>query len=169
MKKVLLVVLVIGLSMLLIACGEENKPTSGDTDTKVKTEVEKEPFYGVEEYSNADFTDRTDFRVEKSESANDIEYDRIFLHGMNNAQLDLKFKDGKIGTLMVSKFVGDVPEEVNTYSIANTEVTKYTTADGIYHYTWSKDNFFYDFQTIEDFSDEDLTKVINGYSIVIGE
>ena len=169
MKKLLLVVLVVGLSLLLIACEVDNKPTSGDSGKKTQTEVEKEPFFGVEEYTEPDFTDRTDFKVEKSESADDIEYDRIFLHGMNNAQLDLKFKDGKIGTLMVSKLGIDIPEEVTTHSIANTEVTKYTTDDGIYHYIWARDNSYYDFQSLVEFSDDDLAKVIKGYSIVMGD
>ena len=170
MKKLLLIVMVVGLALLLIACGVDNsKPTSGDSGKKTQTEVEKEPFFGVEEYAEPDFTDRTDFKVEKSESASDIEYDRIFLHGMNNAQLDLKFKDGKIGTLMVSKLGIDLPEEVTTHSIANTEVTKYTTDDGIYHYVWARDDSYYDFQTLEELSNDDLAKVINGYSIVMGD
>ena len=89
---------------------------------------------------------------------------------MNNAQLDLKFKDGKVGSLMVSKTGISIPtEEVAVFSIAGVEVTEYSSIDGFKHYVWEKNNSYFDFSSLEEFSDEEITKVINGYSIEIGE
>ncbi len=170
MKKFLLIILVISLATLLLACEDKTKNLSGDkVDTVTETKI-KETFVGTAEYKEPDFTDRTDFKVTKSEESNDIEYDSIFLHGMNSAQLDLKFKDGKVGSLMVSKFEMQIPSgEVATFSIADTEVSKYTGIDGFKHSVWTKSNSYYDFSSLEDFSDEELTKVIKGYSIEVGE
>ena len=166
MKKFVLVIMIVSLAVLLLAC---EKQEGGSTNKGGTTkETEKAPFVGVEEYKEADFTDKTDFKVTKSDDAKDIEYDKIFLHGMNTAQLDLKFKDGKIGTLMISKVEKTVPENAPIFSIANTEVAKYSAA-GVYHYVYSKGNTYYDFNALEEFSDEEMAKVIKGYSLEIGE
>ena len=170
MKKFLLIVLIVSLAVFLLACEDKTKNQSGDTKTIEKVETIKETFVGTAEYKEADFTDRTDFKVVKSQESSDIEYDSIFLHGMNSAQLDLKFKDGKVGSLMVSKVEMQIPsDEVATFSIAGVEVSKYTGIDGFKHDVWTKNNSYYDFSSLEDFSDEELTKIINGYSIEVGE
>ena len=175
MKKLLLIIMIISLSLVLFACKDKksNEPVIGNENTEIAQtdeEGKEEYFSGTVEYENTDFTDRTDFKVNKDESLSNVEYDRIFLLSRDMAQLDLKFDNGKLGTLMVLTAGEAYAEEgATSKSIMGVDVTYYEAIDGIKHYSWVKNETGYEFVSEEEFSDEELSKIIAGYSIETGE
>ena len=169
MKKLFFIITIVCTCFLLFACNkkEEPKPVSVDNGSKVIEENTNEQTEEIndKEYKEADFTDVAGFKVEKSEELSDSSYDGIFLKDSSTAQLDLKFKDDKIGTLIVSKKEIVVYEEdVVSNSLNNIEVASYKAVDGLKHFVWTKDGFFYEFLTNDDFSNKEIEKIVKGYS-----
>ena len=133
-----------------------------------QVEEKEEYLYGIVEYDSADFTDKTDFKVNKSEELSSVEYDNIFLHDKDSAQLDLKFSNDRIGTLVVSRndssyYSSD--EEKSSLTIEGTEVEKVIGNDGIIHYSWNKNNVNYRFDTLSEFTNVELASIINGFTM----
>ena len=175
MKKLLLIIMIISLSLVLFACKEKksNEPVIGNENTGIAQadeEGKEEYFSGTVEYENTDFTDRTDFKVNKDDNMSNANYDRIFLLDRDTAQLDLKFDNGKIGTLMVQNTSEPYAEEgATSKNIMGVEVTYYEAIDGIKHYSWKKNETCFEFVSDSEFSDEELSKIISGYSVEMGE
>ena len=182
MKKIVLALIVCLMTTLLFACNDNKPNNNGGNNENVVNNANDDgsaqgnkknndvPF-SIEEYEDTDFTDRAGFKVTKSDDLSDVSYDTILLHGSESAQLDLKFANGKIGTLKVGKTVISVEtdEDVSTYKIDAYEVSTYVSLDGIRHYLWQKDGFYYKLSTLEDFSNQELTNIIGGYSVEVGE
>ena len=160
MKKILLVIVI--LAVMLCAC--ENKKNNDVTNNGDNTETNKNV-----EYKNPDFTDRTDFKINTSSEANDISYDKIILHDEGNAQLDLKLSNGNMASLNVTKqeIIFD-DDETSTFSIGGQEVMYYLAIDGMSHYAWSKDNFYFELISREDLDNDEIAKVVKGYSAQVG-
>jgi len=169
MKKILLVMVI--LSMVLCACNEKktNDVEVTNNETQKNEEIESnEPVKDIE-YTKPDFTDNTDFKINTSSEVDEVSFEKIVLHDESNAQLDLGFPDDKVGTLIVSKqeIIFD-EEEASTFSIGNEEVSRYKAVDGMNHYIWKKDNFYFELISESEFSDEEIAKVVVGYSAQVG-
>lgn len=173
MKKLLLVLLVICISISLIACEKKksNEPgPNGIESPTVQTGEEGEYIEGEVEYAKPDFTDRTDFKVEQSSELSNVSYDRIFLQSKERAQIDLMFSNNRVGSLVVSKIESIITDSsATTSSIGGVEVTYWKAIDQMKHYCWEKDNFYYELSTMDDFSEDELAKIVNGYSAEVGE
>jgi hypothetical protein len=186
MKKQVLVVIVIVIlvivALLLFKFLKPNNtvnPNGGNTpsvtgkpNSKDESEEKVEnPFEdGYISYKEPDFTDVTDFKVETSNDVKDVAFDAIMLHDYGSAQLDLKFDKDRVGTLSVSNTDNsNSSEEATVKDIADTEVSYVEGIDQIKHYYWEKDGMYFSFATKGDFSDEELAKIIKGYSVNVGE
>ena len=173
MKRLLLVLLVASISIMLIACDNKKQPKPGPggiESDNVQVDETGEYLGGEVEYANPDFTDRTDFKVDKSAELSNVSYDRIFLQSKERAQLDLMFSNDRVGSLVVSKIEAIITDSLAvTESIGGVEVTHWKAIDQMKHYNWEKDNFYFEFSTMDDFSDEELAKIFNGYSVEVGE
>ncbi len=161
MKKILLVMLI--LSFVLCAC--EDKKSDNDVTNNVNNIEQTDN----NEYKNPDFTDKTDFKINTSSDIEDIYFDKIVLHDESNAQLDLKFSQDRVGSLFVTKQEIDFDEdEISTFSIGGEEVSYYKAIDDMNHYIWSKDNFYFEFTSINEFTNEEIAKIVKGYSAQVG-
>ncbi len=170
MKKLILLIATVMICSLLFGCNQKKEPidngNGGTKTTEDNTNTQNEEIEIRDaEYKEPDFTDKSDFKVEKSEELSNVSYDSIFLRDEDNAQLDLRFEEGKVGSLLVSKkeiFVSN--EDTVNYSLNNTEVTTYTEIDGIKHYVWEKEGFYFEFMTSDNFQNEEIEKIVKGYS-----
>ena len=187
MKKQVLIVVVIVILVIValllfkfLKPGNTVVPNNGGNNTVVNnnTEGDKEeeqkpvnPFEdGYISYEEPDFTDVTDFKVESSNDVKDVKFDAIMLHDYGSAQLDLKFDKDRVGTLSVSnsEIAGDL-EDATVKNIADVEVSYVVGIDQIKHYYWEKDEMYFSFATKGDFSEEEISKIIKGYSVDVGE
>ncbi len=163
MKKLLLVMAI--LSIMLCACKDK---TVVDDVTNNTQDTETTSVKNVE-YNTPDFTDKSDFKINTSSDADGISFERIVWQDESNAQLDLELSGGKMASLKVTmqEVVID-EEEVSTFSVGGQEVTRYKAIDGLSHYIWSKDNFYFELTSSEDIKDDDLEKIVKGYSAQVG-
>ncbi len=186
MKKILLLVIICLGAFLLFACGDDNNnnnntQTPNNTNvsapvvnnTPVAPEKVRDQFAdGPLDYKDTDFTDVAGYAVEKSDKLSNITYDTIFLLDESTSQLDLKFGDGRIATLLVKKTEQYVNEEdANNLKIGDYEVKKMVGIDGIVSYYWNKEDASYHLshRGSDTFSEEDILNVIEGFSIKPGE
>ena len=184
-KQVIIVVVIVILVIVALLLFKFLKPGSAVTpnnggnntviDNKTNNEGDEEkvenPFEdGYISYEKPDFTDVTDFKVETSNEVKDVKFDAIMLHDYGSAQLDLKFDKDRVGTLSVSNTDNTtVSDDAAVKSIADTEVTYVVGIDQIKHYYWVKNEMYFSFATKGDFTDDEIAKIIKGYSVDVGE
>jgi hypothetical protein len=180
MKKVLLIAIICLSAIMLFACNNDQKvndtpniTNNGSTSTnaqKGQEPLEKE--YTPTEYNSANLNDRAGFEVVKTDKLSNISYDKVFLIEGENAQLDLKFDDGRIATLVVKKTQEYIDEEeVQNLSLGGYEVKYSKSLDGMNHYYWIKDNTAYSliFSSSTIISNEEITSIIENFSIKPGD
>ncbi len=171
MKKLLLLMVVCLVSFLLFACNDE-KIDNGPTKVDNKQTVEVKNVTEVKEIKDkkTDFSKEAGFVIEKSADISNIDYETVFLKGSDTAQLDLVFKNGGKATLAVSKTEKLVTDEgAVTRLISDIDVTSVQDEGDFVYYYWQKEGFFYSLVSNSKLDDNNLTKIINGFSTIAKE
>ena len=121
----------------------------------------------VIEYDSTDFTKKAGFKVNLNDSLKEVKYDSIFLISKTIAQLDLRFPDNTIGTLLIDSLGYSKLETTDdVVFVDDIKVSIENGLDGINTYEWTKENYTFTYYTSADLKNTDtLTNLINDISI----
>ena len=177
MKKMLLCFSLIA-ALCLVGCNN-NENNNGDVQnnnnnnsnlTNQSGSQEEENNNPIIQYSSPttdDFSDKSGFKVELSNSLEGVKYDSVFLINETAAQLDLIFPDNSIGTLLIDSMNSThIYEPDDATFVGDTKVSIKVGADGIRDYEWVKNNYTFVYSTKTDIKDTNtLTSLVNDVSI----
>ena len=155
MKKLLLCTTLI-LALFLVGCNNDksnnnNNINQGQVQNQSQSQEQNQEVKDntpVVVYDNPDFSEKAGFKVSLGDSLKGVTYDSIFLTNNATAQLDLKFPDGSIGTMLVdSNNSSHLFKPDDAVFVGDIKVSIETGADGIMVYEWEKDNYTFVFST----------------------
>ncbi len=175
MKKVLALIIVLTFAIVLVACEDDSdnsQPNVNNPNNYTTSNNEANDELGIRVYRDADFMEVAGYKVIKDNSISDIKYNNILLNADGNSQLDLQLADGKLATLLVKKVADYVDDEQAEHiAIGDYEVRLVKGIDNINTYYWNKDDTSYvlSVSNKSDFSNDELLKIINGFSINAGD
>jgi len=180
MKKLLLCISLI-LAICLVGCnnnennntvneGQNNIIDNNNANNSNQSDLEEDKNNPIVQYTSPeadDFSEKSGFKVELSNSLEAVKYDSVFLINDTAAQLDLVFPDNSIGTLLIdsmnSTHVYD-PDDVTF--IGDTKVSIKIGADGIRDYEWKKNDYTFVYSTKTDIQSTDvLSNLVNDVSL----
>ena len=175
MKKVIVIIAIVLilciLAVVLVKCNNGNNgDTNGGTANKGQSQVSDNSISKT--FDKPDFKDEAGYSVVKSDSLSKIKYDGIQLLDGANGQLDLTLDGDKKATLLIKKSEDYIDEEgVKNIKIGDYEVKLSEGLDSIDRYYWKKDkvNYVLSFNKNTGLSDEEILKIIEGFSIEVGE
>lgn len=175
MKKFLVFLMIGILTFLLIGCEDkkqEDNKSSNNTVISNDSNLSSEESLGITSYKEPLFKEKAGYDVVKADSLSNVKYNGIMLMEDGSSQLDLEFEDGKQATLLVKKVADYIDEQdYSNLKIGDYEVKYKTDLDNFSRYLWTKDNTFYVFTTANtnNFSNDDILKIIEGFSLNVGE
>lgn len=166
MKKLLLG-LILCSTIFLIACNDNKDLNSNNTNPNQQDEINEIDDNPVIEYDSTDFSKKAGFKVNLDDSLKGVKYDSIFLIAKTVAQLDLKFPDNTIGTLLIdSSEYSKLETTDSVIFIDDIKVSIENGLDGIYSYEWKNGNYTLTYSTSTDLKDSEiLTNLVNGVTI----
>ena len=169
MKKLLLCTTLI-LALFLVGCNN-NKPNNNDKNNTQNHSQEQNQGQNQQQnqevkddtpvvvYDNPDFSEKAGFKIVLGNSLKGVTYDSIFLTNNTTAQLDLKFPDGSIGTMLVdSTNSSHLFKPDDAIFVGDIKVSIETGADGIMVYEWEKDNYTFVLSTSASLKDSQRLK-----------
>ena len=110
-------------------------------------------------YNTPDFTEKAGFKINLEGSMKNIKLEAKLLPDNSTAQLDLRFNDNSLGSLLVYqneyKYIYSPDDE---FLIDDIKVSVKQETNGIYIYEWQKDDFTYVYHTGEDLKKSDVLK-----------
>lgn len=170
MKKLTLFVVLCICLAFFTACknNDSQNPNDGQVD------VTSNDGGLTTEYKKPDFTQSAGYEVVKDNSLSNVSYNGVHLIDNQKSQLDLEFSDGRKAILTVtgSEYFVDEEEATNFAVLNDTiEVSKIEGLDNTNHYYWTKEDTYYSLitESVNDFSKEDIEKLVAGFSIKAGE
>lgn len=166
MKKLLLCTTLI-LALFLVGCNNDksnnnNNINQGQVQNQSQSQEQNQEVKDntpVVVYDNPDFSEKAGFKVSLGDSLKGVTYDSIFLTNNATAQLDLKFPDGSIGTMLVdSTNTSHLFKPDDAVFVGDIKISIETGADGIMVYEWEKDNYTFVFSTTASLKDSQKLK-----------
>lgn len=166
MKKLLLCTTLI-LALFLVGCNNDksnnnNNINQGQVQNQSQSQEQNQEVKDntpVVVYDNPDFSEKAGFKVSLGDSLKGVTYDSIFLTNNSTAQLDLKFPDGSIGTMLVDSMnTSHLFKPDDAVFVGDIKVSIETGADGIMVYEWEKDNYTFVFSTTASLKDSQKLK-----------
>ena len=178
MKKLLLCTTLI-LALFLVGCNNNKSNNADNNNNNIIQNQEQNQGQNqgqnqevkddtpVVVYDNPDFSEKAGFKVSLGDSLKGVTYDSIFLTNNATAQLDLKFPDGSIGTMLVDSMnTSHLFKPDDAVFVGDIKVSIETGADGIMVYEWEKDNYTFVFSTTAALKDsQKLKDLVNDLAV----